>query len=290
MTLTDELRSTIVKFQENEITEYYIYNSLAKVVRSAENRTVLERIAEDERRHYHEWKALTGVEVSPNRLKIWLFTVLGRTLGITFALKLMEQGEEGAQDAYASLIATVPGARAILDDENSHEESLLDMLDEEMLRYTGSIVLGLNDALVELTGALAGLTLALGDTRLIALTASITGAAASMSMAASEYLSTKSEQSVKAPARAALYTGIAYVFTVLMLVLPYLLFENLYVCLGLALLAAVIIIAAFNYYVSVAQGKRFTRRFLEMAGLSLSIAALSFGIGYLIRLLFGVDV
>ena len=42
-----------------------------------------------------------------------------------------------------------------------NESALLQLLDEEKLRYTGSIVLGLNDVLVELTGALAGLTLAL---------------------------------------------------------------------------------------------------------------------------------
>ena len=40
------------------------------------------------------------------------------------------------------------------------------MLDEERLRYIGSVVLGLNDALIELTGALAGLTLALQNTQL----------------------------------------------------------------------------------------------------------------------------
>jgi len=290
MALSSSLKSLILEFQENEITEYHIYSNLARRTRATENRDLLQRIAEDEKRHYGEWKAQTGQDVKPNRFKIWWYTLLGSTVGLTFALKLMEQGEEGAQEAYAELIAVMPVAEQILADEDAHEAALLGMLDEEMLRYTGSIILGLNDALVELTGALAGLTLALQDRTLIALTASITGIAASMSMAASEYLSTKTEESVKTPGRAALYTGIAYVFTVVALILPYLLFDNLYVCLGVALLVAVLIIAAFNYYVSVAEDEPFRRRFAEMAGLSLSIAALSFGAGYLIRELFGVDV
>ncbi len=288
--LSETLRKTLLQFQENEITEYHIYSNLAKAIDSAENREVLQRIAEDERRHYDEWKAHTKTEVKPDRLKIWWYSLLGRTLGVTFALKLMEEGEEGAQEVYGELVATIPEAEVILQDENSHEDALLDMLDEERLRYIGSIVLGLNDALVELTGALAGLTLALRDTQLIALTASITGIAASMSMAASEYLSTKTEETAKAPGRAALYTGIAYIFTVLVLVLPYLLLQNYFVCLLLSLGIAVTIIAGFNYYVAVAKGEPFKRRFAEMAGLSLSIAALSFGIGYVIRELFGVDV
>lgn len=56
------------------------------------------------------------------------------------------------------------------------------------------------------------------------------------------------------------------------------------------LAAAVLIIAFFNYYISVAKDLPFRRRFLEMAGLSLAVAGLSFVIAVLIRTLFGVDV
>jgi len=290
MGLSPEMRDRILRFQLNEITEYHIYTRLAQSVKSPENSAVLQRIGGDERRHYEKWKVYTQTSVRPNRLKVVWYTLLGRLLGVTFALKLMEQGEESAQENYAVLVTAVPEAEAILLDEDTHEMVLLEMLDEERLRYTGSIVLGLNDALVELTGALAGLTLALQDTKLIALTASITGVAASMSMAASEYLSTKSEETSKTPGRAALYTGVAYIFTVTALVLPYLLLSNYYACLAVSLAIAVLIIAAFNYYVAVAKGEPFRRRFVEMAGLSLSIAVLSFGVGYLLRVLFGIEV
>jgi DNA-binding transcriptional ArsR family regulator len=136
---------------------------------------------------------------------------------------------------------------------------------------------------VELTGALAGLTLALQNTKLIALSGMITGIAAAMSMAASEYLPTRSEQTGKHPVRAAVYTGIAYIITVVLLITPYLLFENFYLDLALALSTAIIIIAAFNYYISVAKDEPFRARFLEMAGLSFGVAAISFVVGYLIR-------
>ena len=53
----------------------------------------------------------------------------------------------------------MPSAKEIVEDEDKHEQELIDLIDEERLRYVGSIVLGLNDALVELTGALAGLHL-----------------------------------------------------------------------------------------------------------------------------------
>jgi len=173
--------------------------------------------------------------------------------------------------------------------DTEHERELIGLIDEELLRYVGSMVLGLSDALVELTGALAGLTLALQNTRLIAMTGLITGIAASLSMAASEYLSTKSEESDQDPLKAALYTGSAYVFTVMFLIFPYLTFANLYVCLGLTLLNAVIVILVFTFYISVAKDLSFRERFSEMALLSL-VAAFSFGIGYLIRVFMGVDI
>jgi vacuolar iron transporter family protein len=288
--LDEKLRELVLQFQKSEITEYHIYSRLARSTNSEENRAVLQQIADDELRHYGEWKRHTQKEVKPDRLKIWWYTLLGRVAGITFALRLMEQGEEGAQGHYGRLVSEVPEAANILRDEDHHEEVLLEMLDEERLRYTGSVVLGLNDALVELTGALAGLTLALQDTSLIALTASITGIAASMSMAASAYLSTKQDDTSKVPLRAALYTGGSYVFTVAVLVLPYFLVRSYYVSLALSLTIAVLIIASFNYYVSIARNEPFRKRFLEMTLLSLSIAGVSFGIGYLIRLFFGVDV
>ena len=63
---------------------------------------------------------------------------------------------------------------------------------------------GLNDALVELTGALAGLTFAFKDSRTIALAGLITGISASFSMAASDYLSNKADDDGKNPTRSAI--------------------------------------------------------------------------------------
>lgn len=290
MSLDPKTQRTVLRLQENELTEYQIYRRLAKRVGDEENRKVLERIAEDEMRHSQQWQELSGQAVAPSRLKIALYVALSRLFGFTFGVKLMERGEEGAQENYHRLAAELPLANTIFREEEEHEQALLGMLDEERLRYIGSIVLGLNDALVELTGALAGLTLALQNGPLIALTGSITGIAAALSMAASEYLSTKAEGSEKAPVRASIYTGVAYLGTVMLLILPYLVLENFYLSLAWALVQAVLIIAFFNYYVSVAKDAPFRRPFLEMAGLSLGVAIFSFGVGFLLRTFFGVEV
>jgi VIT1/CCC1 family predicted Fe2+/Mn2+ transporter len=178
----------------------------------------------------------------------------------------------------------------IIREEEEHEEKILQMLDEELLQYSGSLVLGLNDALVELTGALAGFTLALRNSKLIALVGLVTGIAASLSMASSEYLSTMAEGVEKSALKASVYTGIAYILTVIILILPYLVISDYFICLFITLLLAVTIIFLFNYYISVAKDLSFKIQFFKMAGLSLGVATLSFFIGFILRTTLGVDV
>ncbi len=277
--------------QRNEITEHVVYSRLAERMRDEHNREVLERVGWDELAHHDFFAGISGRRASPRMWVVRWYLLLARVLGVTFALKLMEGGERGAQVDYGRL-AHIDGVATIIRDEEEHERQLLDMLHDGRLEYAGSIVLGLNDALVELTGALAGLTLALADTRVVAMVGLITGIAASLSMAASEYLSSKSEGvvgSAKNPLTAASFTGLAYVLTVIVLILPFLLVANVYLALGLTLTAAVLIIALFTGYISVAKELAFWPRFFEMALISLGVAAVSFILGWVVRLVFGLE-
>jgi len=290
MAINNELRNQLKVYQKTEMTEHHIYMKIAQSTKSSANRRVLEEIAHDELRHYEYWREYTQEDIEPDRMKIWLYYLISRVFGITFGIKLMEMGEEDAQDNYEQLVESIPDIDALIQDESEHERALFNLLDEERLRYMGSIVLGLNDALMELTGALAGLTFALQNTKLIAVTGLITGIAAALSMGASEYLSTKSEETVKNPFRASIYTGGAYIVTVFVLILPYLIIGNFYVALGFTMAFALLIIAFFNYYISIAKDVEFRQRFLEMAVLSLGVAALSFVIGFAVRTFLGIDV
>ncbi len=289
--MDEQLRAKLIRYQNAEITEHHVYRALAGHQEDPENRRTLERIAEDEKRHHDFWAEHTGQSGKVNRLEVWRFGLLAWVLGLTFTLRLMERGEEQAQESYAEVIEAIPEAQSVLEDESDHESELVGMLDEEALEYVGAVVLGLSDALVELTGALAGLTLAVRDSRLIGVIGLITGIAAAMSMAASNYLSTKADGTDdKSPVKSAFYTGGAYIGTVGLLVLPFLLLAQPLAALGVTLATALVIIAAFTYYVAVARAISFAGRFLEMAGLSLGVAAVSFAIGFVVRIVFGVDV
>lgn len=281
----------ILKFQRDEITGSIIYEHIAKRQKNETNRLALLEIAQAERNHYQVWKTYTGRDIAPNRFKIALFRLIGRLLGDTFTIKFLEQGEDFGIKELAAIEKEIPQVRALVNEEEEHEDRLMAMVDEERLHYIGAMVLGLNDALVELTGTIAGLTFALMNTRLVALSAIITGISATLSMAASNYLAERANGNSKA-LKSSAYTGVAYLVTVVLMVLPYLLLPNeLYlVAFGIMMAVVVLIILVFNYYISVAQSLPFWKRFGEMALISLSVAAISFIIGLLAKELLGIDV
>lgn len=288
MQLTIEQQKTILKMQKNELTEYHIYRHLAKRLKSEKNKKVLMNIASQELAHSNIWEKYTKKKIKPNAFKIFKYRVLNFIFGFTFVVRLMEQGEEVAQGIYEDLSKTIPEAMQIKVEEDEHEVLLIESLDEDRLKYIRSMVLGLNDALVELTGALAGLSFALANTTIIVLSGLITGIAATLSMAASEYLSTKAEGREDA-LKSSVYTGSAYIIVVALLILPYLFIPNAKIALGIMMATAMFIIFIFNYYMSVALNLSFKKRFMQMSIISLGVALLSFGIGTILRIVLGVE-
>jgi len=289
MKLGNQTIKALLAFQKNEITESIVYAKLASIEKDKANRQILLRISEDEKHHYVLFRNRTNQDVAPDKARINKYYWMSHIFGLTFAIKLMETSEKNAQNNY-SAFKDFPELQQITREEEQHEIALIGMINEERLEYMGSVVLGLNDALVEFTGALAGFTLALSDSKLIALTGSITGIAAALSMASSEYLSTKSEgKEGKHPIKASVYTGIAYIFTVIALVAPFIFISNVLIALGIMLAIALLIIALFNYYYAVARSESFKKRFAEMAILSFSVATLSFLIGYALKEFTGIN-
>ena len=288
--MVEEINKRLAAAQKGEITEHIIYKKLSQSMKDSHNKEVLLHISQVELSHYNLWKKLTSNEVEPDWIKVWVFYFISRILGLTFGIKLMENGEGKAQITYQDIARSIPEASDVVKEEHGHEDELIEMINEERLNYTGSIILGLSDALVEFSGTLAGLTLALQNSHLVAMVGLITGVAASLSMGGTGYLATKSEGSGRAPLRSALYTGITYIFTVLLLTLPYLLLTNVLIALVIMIFNVIVIITAFNFYISVAKDLPFWRRFSEMTLLSLGIATVSFGIGFLLRKLLGVQV
>jgi len=288
--LSEKALAIVRRMQRNERTESIIYRNIARFAKGEENKKTLERLSREEYAHYEIWCGYTQSGCKADGLKVFWFTLIAALLGFTFAVKLMERGEENAQGEYEILAREVEESALIREQESEHEAALLSILDEESLQYVGSMVLGLNDALVELTGSLAGFTFAMQNTRLIALSGLIIGISATFSMASSEFLAARSEGRSDA-LKSCTYTGIAYLVTVILLIAPYLIFPNEQYMLALFCMLAIVIliIAGFTYYTSVATDQGFSKRFWEMALISVGVAVMSFFVGVLAKKFLGVD-
>ncbi len=293
--MDEERRTRLLKLQRMEATEAEVYRRLARMQKDEVNKSILEGISLEEERHEAVIAGMTGEKVLPDMRKVRRQIMLARLFGFTFSVKMMESTEQDAAAEYREL-----GLDDIADEEEAHEENMIGMLDEERLRYSGSVVLGMSDALVELTGALAGLTFALQSLNLVALAGLVTGISAAFSMGASEYLSSRAEKKSESAVKAAFFTWISYLITVLMLVSPYLLFSSgspdfqglephiqALVC---TFIIGLLIVAVFNFYVSVVEGVSFRSRFIEMAAILGVVSLISYGIGIALRGMLGVEV
>jgi len=286
-------RRRLIRLQKMEKTEMEVYRRLANREKNSENKKIFEKISLQENDHYNILKEKTNEDVNYSIIRVQFHVLTAIFLGLTFSLKLMEKIEQNAAAEYRDL-----GYDDIAKEEDEHEKELLSLLEEDALNYLSSIILGLSDALVELTGALAGLTLAFQELRIVALAGLVTGISASFSMAASEFLATKEENENRSPIKAALFTGLSYIVTVLLLVTPYLLLDSdNQVIFGLephlqaliiTFIIGLFIIALFNFYVSVAQDKSFTGKFIEMGLILLVVTFISFIIGLVLRESFGI--
>ncbi|ACC98602.1 Uncharacterized membrane protein [Elusimicrobium minutum Pei191] len=286
-----KVKKLFEKYQRDEETAHMLYTKIAAREKSKYNKKILMQIASDEKEHALVWKRYCGKNIKPSKLKFLWYSFLARVMGYTFVIKLMEKNEYTGINDLLVIENEVPEVKEIIRQEKEHEEKLRGLLDEDRLKYIGAIILGLNDALVELTGTIAGLTFALTSTKLVAVAGIITGTAATLSMAASNYLAERANGNPNA-LKASFYTGIAYLVTVILLVLPYLIYpNNRYILAFITTLAIMIfIIFFFNYYISVAKSLSFFKKFTEMACISLGVTLIAFGIGIAAKHFLNIDV
>lgn len=292
-----ELSKLIVAQQKNELIGFHLYKHLGTLVKDEKHRKILLEMSAEEQNHYvlltkanNKPYKLSKFRIGYEKIKV---TISYYLLGLTFVLKYFENQEADSHEL-RRIYELDPVLGAFITEEEEHEQQLISMVDEDRLKYMGSVVLGLNDALVELTGALAGFTFSIQHTTNIAFIGLITGISAAFSMAASEFLSTDAEESDAHPVTASIYTGLAYIFTVAVLITPFFLLPpggiNHFIALGITIILSILIIAMFNYYMSVAKDQSFKKKFFQMVAISLGVAAISFGIGIFVKEVLGFSI
>lgn len=140
----------------------------------------------------------------------------------------------------------------------------------------GAIILGMHDAIVSLTGLIAGLGFAFTDTNTIILSCIISSITASLSMGAANYLAVKTVNKNNA-IRSAIHTSVAYMTTCMFLILPLIIFYNRLIALLFVFIIVILIIYIFNFIFY--RKNQFQRHFFEMLTICLIVSLIAFVIG-----------
>lgn len=275
-------------FAYHQYRDYVIFTEMAKRERVAAFKSILEQLSESEYKDYSYW-----LQFSPRkkfyvpRRDVLFFLLLRRICGLTFTAKFLERDEKEIIEAYQRFVQTADEplrseAAQILEHEREHERMLISEIREGKVEFLGSIILGLNDGLVELTGALIGFTFALQQNRMVGILGLITGVSAAFSMSASAYLQARYDRT-RDPRTAALYTGGTYLVVVGLLITPF--FLSAEIAFALACLGAIIgmLIFTTSFYASVVFERRFIAVAREMGLLSVGVALLSFFVATILK-------
>lgn len=236
-----------------------LYKALLEKEKKSQYQEILRELIE------YKSSQLSGEAVAVKKLPGWL-RVTRKFIGFTFAVKLVEGKNP---------------------DERTKQ--IYEKIEEERVDFTGSIILGLNDGLIELTGVLVGFSSAFSNQAVVAMSGFITGIAAALSMASSAYMQARHEDGNKHPVKAAVYTGIAYFIVVMLLISPYVLVQGIPTARGVMFVIIFVILASVSLYTSTLFDRKFMKQFGELVVFSMGVALISYLIGYLFRNLTGVE-
>jgi len=281
----------------DEYTDYLTYKRLseprmAKTERFAE---ILKGLSETEHKHYEFWrKYAPESESNFSSLRINFVLLLRLLFGITFAVRYLDRHEADVIRRYRSVEHLIPsedrpGFSEMLRDEEEHEREFSQKVETSSVQYISFVVLGLADALVEITGIHAGSLGIYNSTEIAGLAGVVAGAAASLAMSSAAFAQAK--QGFTGSARlSAIYTGVSYFVTAVILATPYFLTRIMVNALSVSLVFAVIILTSITYYSSVISGKRFARDYAEILGIMFGTTAVLYVLGFFIRLAFGITI
>ncbi len=281
-----ELQERLKKMCRDEFEAHNMYKFLAdRLIRNERVRGVFKKASEDERVHYEVLREVVGeCKSSVSAIRVVGYIIIYLIFGTTIFLKITESLERSALKSYNEL-SKLGGELSdrilkLIEDEGRHEVELINSLDERRVKYLGSIILGVSDALVELTGVYAGALGALSSTSEAGLIGVLAGISAALSMAVASYAQAKQEVG-KSPRLAATFTGLAYLTVVALLAIPYFITTSLIMAFSSMLVIALIVIAYMTYSGAVIYGRNFLREFGETSALLLGVAFLLYILGNL---------
>ena len=270
-------------FATGTLKDYHIYLALAKRESVPAFKKVLLELADTAKDQFAFWAKKSGMHntvAHPSSVTVFSYALMRKLLGLTLTIKYIVGRTEKRAETYKTYCTecTVDDDFKVIDAFADRLRAITASVKEERVKFFSNVILGFNDALIELTGALVGFSFALGDARLISIAGLITGVSASMSMAASAYLQARHEKG-RSPFKAASFTGVSYFVIALLLVAPFLVMGDVWPALGVMFAIILLLISIISFYSAVLLEKRYIAQLGEILLFSLGVAVVAFIIG-----------
>ncbi len=301
----------------DELFDLTLYQSLRKVS-GPDLQTMLDELIAIETQHLTFWQRFFNSAVSSldfaRRLRLRLIILVCRLFGATAVHLVLEAIEVHGVRKYLSvwekykdgpLGAAVKG---ILDDEFKHEDMIVTRMMERKINpdRIRNIFLGFNDGLVEIVGAVSGFFAAFGQITLVLIAGLTTAVAGSLSMAAGAYVAVNSESEVRRtergkarflgkgvePAgseessiRSALIVGISYFAGATIPILPVLFGAKTAL---VSVISGGVTVVLVSMVLAFLSGMDVRKRILMNLVMIAGAVGITYGIGILVRTLFGV--
>jgi VIT1/CCC1 family predicted Fe2+/Mn2+ transporter len=283
------------KYCRDEYIDYKVYSYLAKLEKNDKRKKILENFGKMEYEHYIFWKNLMKKEMknsSLDSIRIKLFILFKYIFGLIFTIKFMEKNEKRVVEEYKKLLNKFEGEtkqklELIIKDEIEHENFWMNQIKDETTRYLGFIILGLADAIIEITGVHAGFLGVTASTIIAGIAGLVVGVSASLAMASAAYLQAKQAEGSN-PRISAIYTGIFYILAAVALATPYFMTHDMLLAFSSSLIIAIMLIGFFNFYSSVIFERKFAKEFLTSTIIILITAATAFIVGEFLGSIFGI--
>lgn len=204
------------EFYRDEINDHLTYMALVENTRDEGIRHNLTSIAHMERSHADFWQEMLAARNAPlpdigvDRARLRLLRILRLFINPVLIVSLLELGEASSMKRYLDFYQRAPlddtdreRLKTIILEELEHETFFKQTAESLGVSHLRDSVLGMNDGLVEILGAVTGLSAVYpANPLLVAVSGLIVGIAGALSMGIGGFISVRSQRQVNEGMRA----------------------------------------------------------------------------------------
>lgn len=280
---------------EIELYQSELYMRFSEHEKDIELRRILIELSKEDSNHAMLWgaKAQDLHKKRVGNLRFRVMLLLRKTLGLELAIKLIDYKE---YEIKAKIKKQCPPrdiaeADRIIKYEESKEGRLKSRIlsRNKILANVRDVVFGMNDGLVEILAATAGIGAAIQQPYLVLISGSIVAISGTLSMAGGAYLSTEYQNTIEkkenvknkwhSPKSSAAYVGVAYIFGALFPLLPFIFGMYGYAAIAMSVAITAVVLIITSAIISIVSDTPIIERISKTLAITLGIALITIVIG-----------